>query len=248
MSSIDRQPRVISTKKTNNDCGPKLIIVRGDLSCETNTTATSSRGSSVSSLSLSSSQGRGRRKGLSVSKSNKNGDHIRNRYLHKLGIDQMPTNRKHTSNCRTSDQKTKRGPSFTYRESLNESFYRNSNTASTNTIRKRKITFANHVCVRVIPNIDMYSERVKRCLWNTPEFLAKNAQRNQIEFIYENYDYRQAVEEPSFFTCPSTGEVLHPAHVHWVEQFIASRRRLQASSCQTSKHLPWQQHQRNTFY
>jgi hypothetical protein len=271
MSSINRQPRPVpvSTKNTNGS-GPKLMIaVRGDLSCETNTTATSSRGSiksSVSSLSLSSSplQGRVIRKRLNAN--NKCGNHIRSRYLHKLGIDQRPINSKQTSNCHTSasDTKPKRGPSYSYRESLNESFHRNfnkvSNTTST-TIRKRKITFSNNVCVRVIPSIDMYTERVKRCLWNTPEYLAKNAQRNQTEFIYENYDYRQAVEEQSFFTCPSTGEVLHPAHVHWVEQFIASHRRLQASSSSSNschhpisktKQLPWQQQQhqtlRNTFY
>ncbi len=163
-------------------------------------------------------------------------DHNRNRYLGKLGFVGPPPQPRKTSSrqlpakegTRYSNGDSKR--SCTYKENLNDGNYEYTAHFHTTDARKSKVvSFDNTVCVRIIPSIDMYSDRIRKTLWNTPHDLSRNAERNLKEFAHEKYDYRLAVEEEDFFTCPTTGSRIHPAHVHWMDYVMASRRRTQNS-------------------
>ncbi len=169
---------------------------------------------------------------------------IRQQYLRKLGFvnDRNPTLMTYStssssflSNSSRSDISLQR---FSYQDDLNdcESYISSSSTSwsrklgtSPTTIigfkstTRRTVSFSTKVDVHLIPHKDMFSERIKKLIWSEADELAENAQRNSIEFASENWDWRQACEEDNFFICPETGNKIHPAHVHWLDQIMAKR-------------------------
>jgi len=91
---------------------------------------------------------------------------------------------------------------------------------------RQRVTFHKMVEVHLIPHKNMFSNQVRRNLWNDPEDICRNALRNSVEFAAENFDWRQAVEDENFLLSPSTGKRIHPAHLHWLD-YISNRRRQQ---------------------
>jgi hypothetical protein len=67
------------------------------------------------------------------------------------------------------------------------------------------------VTVIVIPSRLHYSDRVKRCLWLTPEEQQQQMTRNYIEFAAEGCNWREAVEEDGMVLY--AGEKVHPCHL-----------------------------------
>ena len=69
-----------------------------------------------------------------------------------------------------------------------------------------RVTFQKMVEVYLIPHKNMFSNQVRRSLWNDPEDIYRNALRNSVEFAAENFDWRQAVQDENFLVSPSTGD------------------------------------------
>lgn len=76
--------------------------------------------------------------------------------------------------------------------------------------RTYKVSFDPQVAVYEIPHHDSYTD--KTALWNSQKEIKRQAIRNTIEFTYEHFDWRMAVEEHYFVQTPS-GHLIHPAHV-----------------------------------
>ena len=172
-------------------------------------------------------------------------DQIRQQYLRKLGIVNDSRNRPLKSSStsqpflrNSSDVALRR---FSYQDDLNDygsssnssSWASKTGTSPTTIIgfsdaatwgrrSKRSVSFSESVSVQLIPHKDMYSRRIKKLLSEGDE-RAENSRRNSIEFASENWDWRQACEEDQFYTCPDTGNKIHPAHVHWLDQIKAKR-------------------------
>lgn len=76
--------------------------------------------------------------------------------------------------------------------------------------RESKVGFQAQVSIHEIPHRNEYSLEIRERLWMTPKELEEAAYRNCIEFTAEEWDWRQAVEEPDF--CLIQGVWTHPAH------------------------------------
>jgi hypothetical protein len=192
-------------------------------------------------------------------KRNSSSGKIRQEYFRRLGLinNSMHSSSRIASSCTKGDciRNIRR---FTYQESLNDCRQakpmRRASTSPTtvmafdNVRRKRSVSFSECVNVQIIAHKDMYSERIRRNLWCKPEELAQNAQRNSIEFAAENFDWRQASEDDTFFTCPDTGDKIHPAHVHWLDRVMAARvANRQHTFLQHSRLLAHHQNERNSI-
>lgn len=151
---------------------------------------------------------------------------IRNKYLQKLGV--VPPSSRASAKC-PSQQKA-----FDLQDQLKEcnllkkfEYISPLDVASLEKYpdpnRRRSVSFDSSVHIRVILNKKMYSRRTKCSLWYTPEELDQNSRRNSFEFEAENWDWRRAVEDEQFVTCPKTGEKVHPAHFHWLDHITARR-------------------------
>lgn len=171
---------------------------------------------------------------------------IRNRYLNRLGIfkeEIIPSPR--SSNVQAQSF---RPLPFAYQDSLNDNAtYCNSHHSTSppsvmdfhgpaSKPNKSTVSFNDCVDVRLIPHKDMFSKRIRKYLWNDPEELARNSQRNAIEFAAENWDWRQALEDDQFFRCPETGDMIHRAHVHWLDYVMAARQHPFAQHSRQSAH------------
>jgi len=175
-------------------------------------------------------------------KTSSNQPNPRRKYLYKLGFESPQS--ASTPNLPVRPQ------SFSYQEQLNDADmgpryqipvpslrYEYNNQHSPNSVMdfhqtismkpKSSVSFLNSVDVRIIPNKDQYSQRIRKYLWNTPKELADNKERNAIEFQAENWDWQQAIDEDQFFTCSTTGDKIHPAHVHWLDYVMAARQQQQ---------------------
>ena len=180
-------------------------------------------------------------------------EQIRQQYLRKLGIVNDSRNRPLKSSStsqpflrNSSDVALRR---FSYQDDLNDygsssnssSWASKTGTSPTTIIgfsdaatwgrrSKRSVSFSESVSVQLIPHKDMYSRRIKKLLSEGDE-RAENSRRNSIEFASENWDWRQACEEDQFYTCPDTGNKIHPAHVHWLDQIMANRHLASLNQC-----------------
>jgi hypothetical protein len=99
-------------------------------------------------------------------------------------------------------------------------------TATTNTPppRKRSVHFHPTVSIIPIPSRTSYTSYTKSKLYISKQVLMCNAQRNHREFVYENFDWRNAVEEDEMYSPPlhdsttaSGGScvLVHPANYGW---------------------------------
>ena len=84
-------------------------------------------------------------------------------------------------------------------------------TTVTPTKSTTRIRFKNTVSVVHIPSRLQYPEDMKKTLWGNLEEIASNASRNTLEFAFENYDWRAAVECEDMHVTES-GERIHPVH------------------------------------
>lgn len=80
--------------------------------------------------------------------------------------------------------------------------------------------FQESVAVVPIPMRDAYSQRIRSKLWNDTVELCENAERNLVEFIAENGDWRTACLEDDMYICGVTGELIHPVHVEKTNQYV----------------------------
>lgn len=72
------------------------------------------------------------------------------------------------------------------------------------------VQFVEHVCVTEIPNRNSYTLEQKQQMWNNSATIRNMAQRNMFEYNWEGRNWRQAMEEESFFEY--YGSLIHPAH------------------------------------
>lgn len=94
-------------------------------------------------------------------------------------------------------------------------------TTATNTPppRKRSVHFHPTVSIIPIPSRTSYTSYTKSKLYISKQDLMCNAQRNHREFVYENFDWRNAVEEDEMYSPPlhdsttsGRGVLVHPAN------------------------------------
>jgi hypothetical protein len=74
---------------------------------------------------------------------------------------------------------------------------------------RTKVSFAAQVSVYEIPHRDSYQN--KAALWTSQKEIKRQAARNTIEYAYEQFNWRTAVEKSQFLRLP-TGQLVHPAH------------------------------------
>lgn len=79
---------------------------------------------------------------------------------------------------------------------------------------RRKVSLQNHVVVIPIPMRGEYPDRVKERLWSSASELYENAIRNSIEFASEGWNWRTAVEDDNMIVDNSSGDLIHPIHLH----------------------------------
>jgi hypothetical protein len=80
--------------------------------------------------------------------------------------------------------------------------------------RRRSVNFNHEVCVIPIPSRTSYTPFTHSRLFIGKKEMIRNAQRNTREFIYENFDWRNAVEEDQMYSSLQIdgGELVHPAN------------------------------------
>lgn len=166
-------------------------------------------------------------------------DQIRAQYLRRLGFGNARNTDPISSNKQNKCEESIMLKRFSYEDDINDygtpaspssSIWHSTSpttimgfTQRSNRRQKRSVSFSESVSVQLIPHKDMYSQRIRKHLWNDPEELVQNAERNCIEFAAENWDWRQVCDDDQFFTCPDTGKKIHPAHVHWLDRTMAAR-------------------------
>ena len=77
------------------------------------------------------------------------------------------------------------------------------------------------VCVRFdplvtvvpIPSHRSFDRRMRSWLHATKDEMSSNIARNTLEFTYEGWDWRNAIEEVDMYVSKASGELVHPAHV-----------------------------------
>jgi hypothetical protein len=91
----------------------------------------------------------------------------------------------------------------------------NSNTTTTTTT----VQFNKTVSVVEIPSRYQYSNRIKKCIWSNSYEITEMAERNVIEFEAEGYDWRNVVMDDDMFIDSINGELIHPCHRCWNDDF-----------------------------
>ena len=75
------------------------------------------------------------------------------------------------------------------------------------------MTFNEQVRVLPIPPLGDYTPEQRYRMYANRFELRANKARNKIEYEYDNHDWRNATEERGMAVCPTSGELLHPAHL-----------------------------------
>jgi hypothetical protein len=80
--------------------------------------------------------------------------------------------------------------------------------------RRRSVNFNHEVSVIPIPSRSSYTPYTLSRLFIGKKEMIRNAQRNTREFVYENFDWRNAVEEEQMYSSLQMdgGELVHPAN------------------------------------
>jgi hypothetical protein len=88
----------------------------------------------------------------------------------------------------------------------------------------KRLMFNEEVAVCPIPRRDEYSNRIREHLWNSPDEMMRNAERNALEYAAEGFDWKNAMEDDQMYRCIATNEKIHPIHVEgqMVEQASSS--------------------------
>jgi len=75
------------------------------------------------------------------------------------------------------------------------------------------VRFDPSVAVLPIPSHRSYDRRTRSRLHATKDEMSSDIARNTLEFTYEGWDWRNAVEEVGMYVRKASGELVHPAHV-----------------------------------
>jgi hypothetical protein len=75
---------------------------------------------------------------------------------------------------------------------------------------KGTVSFHPSVCVHMIPNRSVYSDRIRGSLWTHPLEMQQNVARNSLEFAAEGWDWTKVAEDEDMVICG--GEQIHPVH------------------------------------
>lgn len=78
---------------------------------------------------------------------------------------------------------------------------------------KVRVNFSETVQVATIPSHVDYSDRMRRLLWSGSDEIHALAEKNITEFAYEDYNWREALEESDFYVDAWNGSLIHPCHV-----------------------------------
>ena len=89
----------------------------------------------------------------------------------------------------------------------------------------RRVAFHDDVTVVLIPRRDEYSDRMRKCLWDSTQISQANIMRNTLEFAAERYEVKKVLEEEDFIRSPETGELVHPIHIE-IAKFLRHERGL----------------------
>jgi hypothetical protein len=76
--------------------------------------------------------------------------------------------------------------------------------------RNPSVSFCTSVTVILIPSRTDYSDRIKHSLWTSAKELKEQVSRNCVEYAFEDWDWRRAVEEPNMILYH--GQMVHPCH------------------------------------
>ena len=85
---------------------------------------------------------------------------------------------------------------------------------SLNRRRRRSVHFNNEVSIVPIPSRTSYTPYLRSRLFIGKKEMTRNARRNEREFSYEGFDWRNAVEEDQMYSSlqMESGELVHPAN------------------------------------
>lgn len=100
--------------------------------------------------------------------------------------------------------------------------------ASVESQRAPRVSFDPRVAVYLIPHRDTYDD--KSAIWSNRVEIKRRASRNTIEYTYERFNWRLAVEEHDFLMLPD-GKFIHPAHIHKDQHYylrLKYRQRMEA--------------------
>lgn len=75
------------------------------------------------------------------------------------------------------------------------------------------VTFEEIVSVVEIPSRHQYSNRVKKHLWSGRDEISEMANRNIIEFEFEDFDWRNVVLDDEMYIDSLNGRLVHPCHI-----------------------------------
>jgi hypothetical protein len=95
---------------------------------------------------------------------------------------------------------------------------RNQDIASSGTTNERRLVrvrFDSSVTVIPIPSHRSYDHRTRARLYVPKDELSFDIVRNTREFVYEGWDWRNAIEEDGMHICTASREFVHPVHVDY---------------------------------
>lgn len=96
--------------------------------------------------------------------------------------------------------------------------------------RRRSVHFNHEVSVVPIPSRTSYTPYTQSRLFIGKKEMIRNARRNEREFVYEGFDWRNAVEEDQMYSSlrMDAGELVHPAN------YVCSSSSCPSPLCSTS--------------
>lgn len=80
--------------------------------------------------------------------------------------------------------------------------------------KRNRVALHESVVVIPIPSRFDYSIDVRETLWSSSAELCANAARNSVEFESEGWNWRSVVEDEHMIVHKSSGELIHPIHIH----------------------------------
>jgi len=81
------------------------------------------------------------------------------------------------------------------------------------TTTRRHVHFDTSATVITIPPHTVYSNRIRRTLWESPATMQTNIIRNTLEYTADGWDPEAVVEEEEHYYNPDTKEYIHPVHM-----------------------------------
>eukprot|EP00934_Nitzschia_sp_Nitz4_P001926 Nitzschia sp. Nitz4//scaffold35_size145790//12592//13121//NITZ4_003006-RA/size145790-augustus-gene-0.109-mRNA-1//1//CDS//3329549052//1926//frame0 len=86
---------------------------------------------------------------------------------------------------------------------------------ATKKLKKRKtLTFQETVQVVPIPMRTEYSIGERSSMWSSASELQANAARNEFEFAFEGWNWRNVLDDVNLFYTLGNSELIHPCHLY----------------------------------